>query len=306
MLLSIFNRTNLLRFGFLSATGIAFTACSGLNQQVYDVDGIYNNSKIVVEDTHENNAYYTAYFKDKSDEMNEYFTDIENYSSNYKQANGAWGDTTSETQIVYNYPYSSFAWGGYPYYGGGYYDWGWSFGFGGGYWGSPFYGWGYPYYGYGFGYPYYGYGWGAPYYGWSAVSRNNSYRALNARSINRNVANRLNGSNVQRLQRNSFRSTRNALKPDRTFSRANSSLSRFSVSDHPQRNNTINRSRTIRNDRFNNNTRFNNTNRNTNMRPQQRTSRPMYTPSSPRMNTGSMGGMRGGSMGGMRMGGGRR
>ena len=292
MLLSIFNRTNWLRVGFFAAAGVSLTACSGLNQQVYDVDGIYNNSKIVVEDTHENNEYYSKYFKDKSEEMDEYFTDIENYSSNYNKANGAWGDTTSETQIYYNYPYSSFGWG-YPYYGGGYYDWGWSLGFGYG-WGGY---WGYPYYGYGWGYPYYG--WYYPYYGSGAVSRNPSYRALTARS-GMIPANRMGISNGQRLQRSSLRASRSALKPDRTFSRANSALTRLQMSDQTRLNSTINNSRTIRN----NNTQFNNrTNRSMNM---QRTSRPMYTPSSPRMNTGGMGGMRGGSMGGMRMGGGRR
>ena len=65
--------------------------------------------------------------------------------------------------IGWNYPY----YGGWnsPYYGG--YAFGWNSYYGG--WGSPYYGgygWGNPYYGgYGWGNPYYGGGWGNPYYG---------------------------------------------------------------------------------------------------------------------------------------------
>src|SRR5690606_37734897 len=106
MLLTIFNKAHLVRLSTLAFAGIVLTGCSGLNQKPYDVDGIYNNSKIVVEDTHEKGAYYTEYFKEKAEESEAYFTDVENYSSNYNEANGGWGDTTSDTQIVYNYPYS--------------------------------------------------------------------------------------------------------------------------------------------------------------------------------------------------------
>src|SRR5690606_25543653 len=139
---------------------IALSACSSLSQRPYDVDGIYNNSKIVEEATHHNAHYYSEYFKEKTEDTQEFFTDVDNYSSEYNQPYGAWGDTTSETEIIYNYPYySGFGWG-YPY--GGWYgsNWGWSFGFGYG-WGDY---WGYPYSYYGWGYPYSYYGWGYPYY----------------------------------------------------------------------------------------------------------------------------------------------
>ncbi|MBA5791174.1 hypothetical protein H1R17_00475 [Flavobacterium sp. xlx-214] len=294
MLPTLLKKNNLFRFSFVALAGISFTACSSLNQKPYDVDGIYNNSKIVVEDTHEKSAYYTEYFKEKEQETNEYFTDVDNYSS-YNEGNAAWGDTTSDTQIVYDYGYNNF-WS-YPYYGWGGY-WGFSYGWGG-YWGSP-------YYGYGWGYPYYGYVWGYPYYyGGRNLSRNYSQRALTNRSMAANT-------NATRSFRNtSLGNTRNMVRSDKTFARTNSSLTRMQI----DRSQTINTSRT-RIDNFNNSSRNNTindsrTNR-SNTRTIERTSRPTYTPSSStRMNTGGgFGGSRssGGSTGGgMRSsGGGRR
>ena len=64
MLLTIFHKSRLIPIGVLAVAGITFSSCSSLSQQAYDVDGIYNNSKIVVEDTHEKSAYYTEYFKE--------------------------------------------------------------------------------------------------------------------------------------------------------------------------------------------------------------------------------------------------
>src|SRR5690606_4509887 len=104
MLLTIFNKAHLVRLSIIASAGIALTACSNLNQKPYDVDLIYNNSKIVIEDTNEQSAYYIEYFKEKAQESTAYFTDVENYSSDYNEANGSWGDTTSATQIVYDYP----------------------------------------------------------------------------------------------------------------------------------------------------------------------------------------------------------
>ncbi len=301
MLPLIYKRFYLVRFGLMAATGIALTACSGLNQKPYDVDGIYNNSKIVVEDTHEKSAYYSEYFKQKEEEANQYFTDVENYSSNYNEGNGAWGDTTSETRIVYNYPYSYFGFG-YPY--GGWYDsWGWGFGFG---WG---FGWGYPYYGYGWGYPYYG--WGYPYYSGRTLSRSNSYRSLTSRQMALSNAGRMNNNPGTRTLRNSsLNSARNLVKTDRTFSRANTSFNRMNTSNTLQTRRATNfdTPATIRNERFNNNTRYNTT-RNTGTRFERSTTRPVYTPApTTRMNSGSMGGSRGGGSvgGGMRTGGGGR
>lgn len=303
MLPLIYKRFYLVRFGLMAATGIALTACSGLNQKPYDVDGIYNNSKIVVEDTHEKSAYYSEYFKQKEEEANQYFTDVENYSSNYNEGNGAWGDTTSETRIVYNYPYSYFGFG-YPY--GGWYDsWGWGFGFG---WG---FGWGYPYYGYGWGYPYYGWGWGYPYYSGRTLSRSNSYRSLTSRQMALSNAGRMNNNTGTRTLRNSsLNSARNLVKTDRTFSRANTSFNRMNTSNTLQTRRATNfdTPATIRNERFNNNTRYNTT-RNTGTRFERSTTRPVYTPApTTRMNSGSMGGSRGGGSvgGGMRTGGGGR
>ena len=323
MLPLIFKQSNFIRFGLLTTVGITLTACSSLNQKPYDVDGIYNNSKIVVEDTYEKGAYYTEYFKESTAENEEIFTDIDNYASNYEEGNAGWGDVTSETQLVYD-----FGWG-HPM--GGFYNSYWGYGYGmGGFWGAPYYGmgmgWGSLYYGMGWGYPYYGYGWGYPYYGWGSsyygnrtLSRSNTHRALN----NRNLA-LGNNSNRRMVTGNGLRNSnaitsRNFNRTDRTFSRTSSNISRMQAADRSQ---AIQTGRT-RVDNFNNNSRSNRLDNNSrtnridnstrtnrvNTRQIDRTSRPTYTPSSnTRMNSGgSFGGSRGGSMGGgMRSGGGGR
>ena len=303
MLPNIFKRSNLIRFCLVTSSGLLLTACSGLNQKPYDVDGIYNNSKIVVEDTHEKGTYYQEYFKEKSEETDAYFTDVENYSSNYNEANGGWGDTTSETQLVYHY--DNWGWGN-PYWGWNNWGWGMGFGYGFGFgWGG---GWGYPYYGWGggWGYPYYGGGWGWGYNGYRNISRSNSYRSLTSRQMAGANGNRMVANNTRSLRGSSLSSSRNLNATNRTFARANTSLNRISTSQGMMRNartTSVDDNRTIRNNRFNTNTRTN-----TNTRMERSTSRPTYTPSSnTRMNTGgSMGGSRGGrSMGGgMRSGGG--
>ncbi len=301
MLPNIFKRSNLIRFCLVTSSGLLLTACSGLNQKPYDVDGIYNNSKIVVEDTHEKGAYYSEYFKEKSEETDAYFTDVDNYTSNYNEPNGGWGDTTSETQLVYHY--NNWGWGN-PYWGWGM---GFGYGFGWGGWG----GWGYPYYGWGgWGYPYYGGGWGWGYNNYRNISRSNSYRTLTTRQMAGANGNRIVANNTRSLRGSTLNSSRNLNATNRTFARANSSLSRISTSNEMLRTNRTNSfddNRTIRNERFN--TRTTNTRTSTN-RIERSTTRPTYTPSSnTRMNTGgSMGGSRSsGSMGGgMRSGGGRR
>ncbi len=302
MLPNIFKRSNLIRFCLITSSGLLLTACSGLNQKPYDVDGIYNNSKIVVEDTHEKGAYYSEYFKEKSQEIDAYFTDVDNYTSNYNEPNGGWGDTTSETQLVYHY--NNWGWGN-PYLGWN--NWGWGMGFGYGFG----YGWGYPYYGWGgWGYPYYGGGWGWGYNNYRNISRSNSYRTLTTRQMAGANGNRMVANNTRSLRGSTLNSSRNLNATNRTFARANSSLSRISTSNEMLRTNRTNSfddNRTIRNERFN--TRTTNTRTSTN-RIERSTTRPTYTPSSnTRMNTGgSMGGSRSsGSMGGgMRSGGGRR
>ncbi|MEG0917131.1 MAG: hypothetical protein RSF68_08975 [Myroides sp.] len=303
MLPNIFNRSNLIRFCLVTSSGLLLTACSGLNQKPYDVDGIYNNSKIVVEDTHEKGTYYQEYFKEKSEETDAYFTDVENYSSNYNEANGGWGDATSETQLVYHY--DNWGWGN-PYWGWNNWGWGMGFGYGFGFgWGG---GWGYPYYGWGggWGYPYYGGGWGWGYNGYRNISRSNSYRSLTSRQMAGANGNRMVANNTRSLRGSSLSSSRNLNATNRTFARANTSLNRISTSQGMMRNTrttSFDDNRTIRNNRFNTNTRTN-----TNTRMERSTSRPTYTPSSnTRMNTGgSMGGSRGGGSmgGGMRSGGG--
>jgi len=292
MLPNIFKRSNLIRFCLVTSSGLLLTACSGLNQKPYDVDGIYNNSKIVVEDTHEKGAYYSEYFKEKSEETDAYFTDVDNYTSNYNEPNGGWGDTTSETQLVYHYN-----------------NWGWGMGFGYGFGWGGWGGWGYPYYGWGgWGYPYYGGGWGWGYNNYRNISRSNSYRTLTTRQMAGANGNRMVANNTRSLRGSTLNSSRNLNATNRTFARANSSLNRISTSQGMMRNTrttSFDDNRTIRNNRFNTNTRTNN-----NTRMERSTSRPTYTPSSnTRMNTGgSMGGSRSsGSMGGgMRSGGGRR
>ncbi len=302
MLPNIFKRSNLIRFCLITSSGLLLTACSGLNQKPYDVDGIYNNSKIVVEDTHEKGAYYSEYFKEKSQETDAYFTDVDNYTSNYNEPNGGWGDTTSETQLVYHY--NNWGWGN-PYLGWN--NWGWGMGFGYGFG----YGWGYPYYGWGgWGYPYYGGGWGWGYNNYRNISRSNSYRTLTTRQMAGANGNRMVANNTRSLRGSTLNSSRNLNATNRTFARANSSLSRISTSNEMLRTNRTNSfddNRTIRNERFNTRT----TNTRTSTNPIERsTTRPTYTPSSnTRMNTGgSMAGSRSsGSMGGgMRSGGGRR
>ncbi len=303
MLPNIFKRSNLIRLCLGTSAGLLLTACSGLNQAPYDVDGIYNNSKIVVADTHEKGTYYTEYFKEKADESDAYFTDIDNYTSNYNEGNAGWGDTTSDLQIVYNYPYSYWGWNDWNY------GWGMGFGYGfgygwGGYWGYPYYGWG----GY-WGYPYYGWGYGYPYNSYRNVSRSNNYRSLTSRQMAGANGNRMVANNTRSLRSASLNSSRNLNATNRTFARANSSLTRMSASNAVLRNSrstSFDDNRTIRNNRLNTPT---NTRSNSN-RIERNTNRPTYTPSSnTRMNTGgSMGGSRsGGSMGGgMRSGGGRR
>lgn len=303
MLPNIFKRSNLIRFYLVTSSGLLLTACSGLNQKPYDVDGIYNNSKIVVEDTHEKGTYYQEYFKEKSEETDAYFTDVENYSSNYNEANGGWGDATSETQLVYHY--DNWGWGN-PYWGWNNWGWGMGFGYGFGFgWGG---GWGYPYYGWGggWGYPYYGGGWGWGYNSYRNISRSNSYRTLTSRQMAGANGNRMVANNTRSLRGSSLSSSRNLNATNRTFARANTSLNRISTSQGMMRNTrttSFDDNRTIRNNRFNTNTRTN-----TNTRMERSTSRPTYTPSSnTRMNTGgSMGGSRGGGSmgGGMRSGGG--
>lgn len=300
MLPIIFKSSNLIRFCLVASTGLLLTACSGLNQKPYDVDGIYNNRKIVVEDTHEHGAYYSDYFKEKSEETDAYFTDIDSYTSNYNQQNGGWGDTTSETQLVYQY--DNWGWGN-PYWGWNDWYWGMGYGFGfgwGGFWGYPYYGWGggwgYPYYGWGA-----GWGWG---YNYRNVSRTNNYRSLTSRQMA--SANRMATNSTRGFRSGNITNGRTFNGTNRTFARANTSLTRMSTSEGMLRNSrttTFDDNRTIRNNRFNTtNTRTNNT------RIQRSTTRPTYTPSSnTRMNSGgSFGGSRGGGSmgGGMRSGGG--
>lgn len=308
MLPTILKKLNLIRFFLIASGGLLVTACAGLSQKPYDVDGIYNNSKIVVEDTHEKGAYYADYFKEKAEETDAYFTDVDNYTSNYNEANGGWGDTTSETQLVYNYPYSYMGWGNSFW---GWNDWSWGMGFsygfggwGGGFWGSPYYGWGYPYY---------GYGWGYPYYSYRNVSRSNSYRTLTSRQMANTNGNRLATNNTRSLRSNTANNGRNFNATNKTFARAGSSLNRISTAESTLRTTRISsfdNNTTIRSERLNNrNSNLRTTNsRTNNNRVERATTRPTYTPSSnTRMNSGSTGGSRGGSMGGgMRSGGGRR
>lgn len=301
MLLTIFHKSRLIPFGMLAVAGITFSSCSSLSQQAYDVDGIYNNSKIVVEDTHEKSAYYTEYFKELEGQNDEFFTDIDNYSSNY-QANGGWGDTTTETTILYNDLYSNWGWG-YPY--GGWYSSYWGLGFGwSGYWGYPYY------YGYGWGHPYYGYGWGYPYYSYRNVSRSNSYRNMNSRMM-RTTSNRLSTNNTRTLQRNAINNSR--LNTNKTFAREASTVTRMNAAQNQMQRRSDNSFDTSRrSEQFNNRSssnRVNNNRVNTNRVQRNTTTRPTSTPSSTRMNSGgSFGGSRSsGSMGGgMRSGGGRR
>lgn len=300
MLLTIFNKARLLRLTLIVSGGIALSACSSLNQRPYDVDGIYNNSKIVVEDTHYHGEYYSEYFKEKTEDSQEYFTDVDNYTSGYNQAYGAWGDETSETYINHYYPYNNWFGWGYPYDGWGmgygmmgYGMMGWGYGFG---WGYGM-GWG----GY-WGYPYSYYGWGYPYYSHRNISRNNSHRALTSRQLTGSNVNRTATPNSRTLRSAAQNPGRNTLTTDRTFSRANSNANRINAAN---RNVQTRRATPVDNSRTNRNNQINtrNTNRNTNVRTQQTAPNRSYTPApSTRMNTGSM--SRGG--GGMRSGGGGR
>ncbi|WCM43170.1 hypothetical protein MG290_05790 [Flavobacterium sp. CBA20B-1] len=299
-------RFNVLGFCLFAAAGATLTSCSSLSQQPYDVDGIYNNSKIVVEDTHEKGKYYAEYFKEKTEDNEAFFTDVDNYSSNYNQPNGGWGDATTDTQIVYNF--DNWGWGN-PYWGWNNWGWGspfwgwnnWGFGWGmgmgfgwGGAWGWNNWGWGNPYW-----------GWGYPGVGFRNISRSNSYRALTSRQWAYN--NRMATTNARGLRSSSL-SNRNSFGRSTTFARENSRATRMAVSQErfQSNRNSFDRSRNTNN---NFNTRTNRSNRIETNR-MQRSTRPVYTPSSnSRMNSGgSFGGSRGGGSmgGGMRSGGGRR
>lgn len=302
MLLTIFHKSRLLPLGMLLASGITFYSCSSLNQTTYDVDGIYNNSRIVVEDTHNKSVYYTEYFKELEDTSDEYFTDIENYAS--YQNNGGWGDNTSETNIIYNYPISTWGWG-YPY--GGWYSSYWGLGFGwSGFWNAPYM------YGYGWGYPYYGYGWGYPYYSFRNVSRNNTYRMMNARAL-RTTSSRLANNNSRMLHRRTINDAN--LSRNKTFARETSALTRMNAAQNQMQRRNENARYNSNSRRFENlnsrsqNSRLqNNRQRSNRVQRTNTTTQPRYTPSSTRMNSGSFGGSRssGNMGGGMRSGGGRR
>lgn len=287
MLLVNRNKLQLSFLGISSAIVFGLVSCSSLNQQPYDIDGVYYNSKIPVEKSHEKSTYYTEYFKELDESNDSFFTDIDSYSSNNYNANPGWGDDTSETYLHLNNSYMNWGWN-MPYYYGYNNFWGFNHGFG------VFYG--YPsYFGFGWGYPYYYgyYGWGFPYNSFRNISRSNVHRNINNRSLVSNSRNLMNSS----------RSSNNLLRSSRTFANETTQRSRMGIIDNQRRNNNIDRLNNSSNSRINNSNRVNsNINRSS--------SRPTYTPSSSnaRMNnTGSFGGSRSGGMSsGMRTSTGRR
>lgn len=271
-----FKKQHVLGFGLVACASVALTGCSSLNQQPYDVDGVYYSEKIKVEDTHEKGAYYTDYFKETTENSDAYFTDIDGYTSGYKNQNGGWGDATTDTTVVYDYGLGGW---GYPYWGWNGWNFGWAMGYGygygfgwGGYWGYPYYGWGNPYW-----------GWNYPYYNHRNISRNHSVRTLTSRQMV--SLNKARGINSQ-----TFGNTR-VYKFSTTFARETSKANRMNLSNSRFENNSFNRS--SRSNRIESNR-------------TQPVNRPTYTPSSnSRMQSGgSFGGSRMG--GGMRTGGGRR
>ncbi len=276
-----FKKHHVLGIGLVACVSTALTGCSSLNQQPYDIDGVYYSEKIQVTDTHEKGAYYTEYFKETTESSDGYFTNVDEYTSGYNNQNGGWGDATTDTTFVYNYNLGGW---GYPYWGWNGWNFGWAMGFGygygfgwGGYWGYPYYGWGNPYW-----------GWGYPHYSYRSISRNHSVRTFTSRQMNQ--------ANVARnMGRNPLIGTKRNFNLSTTFARETVKANRMNSSNSRFENNSLNRS--SRSNRIESN--------------RSRTiNRPTYTPSSnSRMQSGgSFGGSRsGGSMGGgMRTGGGRR
>ena len=272
--------------GIAGAVLLSLTACSS-SRPYYDTDGIYNNRPVVVNDTNENSAYYEQYFKEKGQDAQEYFTDIENYSSYSSGKNyGGWGENTSNTNIyMYNDP--NWGWGapwgwngGWGY--GGYFGWGWDFGWG---WGSPW-GWYGGWYG-GWGSPWgwgWNNGWGYPYY-------NNRYvsHSRNVRPMGRTVYSNNRGLSTRGVYTNNRTNTR--VVPRKTFSQPTGRII-TNEANRSRFNNDRNTQNIWQNDRSLNrrkNDTFNNSRSTINRGSNNRSI------STPRMSTGSSRGFGGGS-----------
>ncbi|WP_203295929.1 hypothetical protein [Luteirhabdus pelagi] len=172
---------------FLALIATLLVSCGTYNEDYYDSDGIYNDGQQVseTETPVDKTNYYKQYFQTKAAQYQDVpeedviFTDIEAYSTTeyiddegyiitednrgYEESYGAWGSNAQDVTVniyndnwgwgfgYWNTPYWGFnSFWGYPY--GFYRPWGTGFGWGWG-WGQPFYG------------GFYGYGWGHPFYG---------------------------------------------------------------------------------------------------------------------------------------------
>ena len=255
-------------FGFFIL--LVISSCGTYQYTSFSNDGIYEDNNSItdsniygnqVENDEEISEYYSSYFNDVakrysvSENNNELFIDVENYSSNIndstsKKTYGPWGDYKNSLTInIHSYHNDGF-WSRWRYP-----NWMWNYGYGyGNVWGYgfnnfwsrpyPFYGgyydpfnpfWGYYnsfYFGYGYGYGYpYGYSsWWRPYSYWNNYysygrNLNTNTSFVNGRRGSRNTissrSNNLSNSNV----RDRYNRTSSSILSDRLsrIDRVNSS-----------------------------------------------------------------------------------
>lgn len=302
------------RLLLLSILSLGISSCSSFKNSSYDNnDGIYS-STTSRETTLDNNQEYTQVkqpnvyaekFKQMEEELyeNEYFTDVDAYSSNQvdtvyviERSYAGWGNNQSDVNVnYYNNGWNNWGYGYNSWYGPG-----WNNGF---YYGNTWgiginYGWN----NWGWNSPYYGYGWNNwynPYYGYNNYYGGSFYN--NNISYNRGRR----GMNGYYPANSGRSSNRSATISGRSSQIGNATVRTSRVRTTTTRdNNSINSSGTTRPTRTITSPRSTTTPRTTT------TPRSISTPrstSSPRSSGGTIGGSRssGGSSGGRSSGGGR-
>lgn len=293
--------------GTLGLVSIFMVSCGSYqNTSYYDNDGIYsrNTNTPVAQTPPKNENYYSNYFKQAGEDF-EYFTDVENYSSQPSDSTtsrslqaigyGGWGTETDQVSVnIYNNnPWGYDSWyGGYPYYWGSSFSFGFGFNWGWGGYYSPWnswYGWGYPYYGGHYGhYPYY------PNYRYNDryVIRNSGQRTgySSSRSVSNN---RILNQNVRTTNRNAQNISNSSRRVDPNFNsnarraNTNSRINNYTRDNRLNNNSRINTNSSRNNTRLNNSSRVNNNSYNNNSYNNNRTNSMRTAPSSNRSNFSS-------------------
>lgn len=253
------------RFALLMLGAVSLVSCGSFEYASYD-DGVYGGSTQIAQEeqpTAQQATYYSSYFNQGADQLQqaneqaEVFTDIDSYSSTgeYDEeaiaqdvnlgytGQPAWGATWDRT-IVNIYPSNfggGFGYGNFgfsPFYGGWGNPYGYGYGYGSGFGYSPFFNYGYPYWGHspyfygGFGYPYGGYAYGGYGYGnrghynngyYNDYRRNYAYSrsARTEGNISRRSNTSADRSNVSRRSSRSSTAQSGYTPTRRTYSRNN-------------------------------------------------------------------------------------